>query len=222
VLHNFMSKSDNFFGISSGSFSSCIIDVGCAETGVIGKKYKKMFNLPCIYIDADQENLSELDHDSDDLVLLSAISNRCGIGKLNLYQSHTHSLLDTNLDEIHHYIDVFTGAPARKQDWKKKGTRFVPMLTLESLIETLDIKTIMALKIDCQGHDLAVVKGLGRYIENVLFIELEINVCKHEVYIGQSKKSDVLEFMGNNGFSLVGTDLQLSGQEENLIFQKIN
>lgn len=209
-------------GKTTGNFETCIIDVGCADTGYAGKKYKTILNLPCIYIDADQLALEKIDIDPDDLCILAAISSTNGIGKFNLYQEYTHSLLEIDLNNIEKYIDGFTGKPSNRSDWEKRGQLLIPKLSLESIIESMSITKIKMLKIDTQGHDLEVIKGLGEYISIVDYIMCEVQNTKFELYINQSSKSELLQYMQKHNFSVVDWQTQSFGQEENLTFKNNN
>lgn len=205
-------------GKTIGNFESCIIDVGCADTGYVGKHHKKIFNVPCIYIDADQVALEKFIPEPDDLCILAAISSTNGIGKFNLYQEYTHSLLEINLDEIEKYVDGFTGKPSLMKDWKKRDQLLIPKLTLQSIIESLGIKNIKLLKIDTQGHDFEVIKGLGTYITFVESLMCEVQTTDFELYLNQATKDELCNYMQAWNFSLVDSQTQSFGQEENLTF----
>jgi FkbM family methyltransferase len=207
-------------GKSIGNFSTCVIDVGCYSTGVKGKFYKSRFHAPCIFIDADVLALEKLKVEQSDLIINSAVSSSDGIGVLNIYQECTHSLLETNVAEIENYIDGFTGKAGKKEDWQARDRLFVPKLKLSSIIKSLEIKEIKALKIDAQGHDYEVLLGLEEFINIVNFIELEVQVGDFVLYKNQSKKEDILSYMEKNNFQLVHAESQTFGQEENLYFQR--
>jgi FkbM family methyltransferase len=218
-MHKF-SREHIHIGKSMGDFASCVIDVGCYSTGAKGKFYKNKFNVPCIFIDADVLALEKLKVDQDDLIINSAVSSLDGIGILNIYQECTHSLLETNVSEIEKYIDGFTGKPGKKEDWEVRDRLFVPKLKLSSIIESLKITEIKALKIDAQGHDFEVVQGLEKYINIVNFLELEVQIGNFVLYKNQSSKQDIVTYMEKNNFSLVHSESQTFGQEENLYFQR--
>lgn len=207
-------------GKTIGTFNKCVIDVGCYATGYKGKFYKSKLNVPCIFIDADILALEKLKVDPEDLIINTAISSNDGIGILNIYQECTHSLLETNVEEIEKYIDGFTGERGKKEDWQIRDRIFLPKLRLASIVESLGIQEILALKIDTQGHDFEVIQGLGEYLPIVKFIELEVQIGDFILYKNQSSKRDILEFMEKNNFVLLNTEYQTYGQEENLYFQK--
>lgn len=206
-------------GKSRGNFSNCIIDVGCQWTGERGKAYKQQFGLPCIFIDADQFALDRLAINEEDLMLLAAVSSKPGIGKFHLYREACHSLQELDLDQVPKWMDSTTGRPSTVEDWQEKDFRYVPKITLESLIQDLQIEHVAALKIDAQGHDLEIVKGLGNYINRVSIIEIEVVVTDYTVYKNEHTKNEVMEFMLSHGFELFNVQAQSCNQEENLYFK---
>lgn len=198
-----------------------IIDVGAYKTGVNGKQYKSVHHVPVIYIEPDLDTFNQLQIDSDDVKLPIAIHDHDGITIFNFYQTGTHSVLPTNLKEIHHYIDGYSGQPGRVEDWKAWKKLYVPCLTLKTLIDQMGVKEVVALKIDTQGFDFEVIKSLGDAISIVKEVKCEVQITSHEVYLGQSKKEDVVEYMKEHGFTLVDVSKQTFDQEENLTFKRI-
>lgn len=51
--------------------------------------------------------------------------------------------------------------------------------TLKSILEKYNIKDIDLLKIDTQGSELLIMKGLGQQLKNIEFIELEISLIEY-------------------------------------------
>ena len=204
-------------GKSSGNFDRCVIDIGCCDTGHRGKFFKSKFNLPVIFIDADQIALHRLQVSTDDLIINAAISCRNGIARFNIYPHQgTNSLCEVDLDnatlwKIGNRLSV-------QDDWICKEVNLVPMITLGDIIETLQIQEIVALKIDTQGHDFEVIRGLARHFEKVNYIELEVQIVPNELYKNSSKKDEVVSFLTDKGFDLTHEDYQSQGQEQNLYF----
>lgn len=208
----------NEIGVTNGNFSKCIIDVGTSYNAPRGKFFKKKLKLPCIYIDADRQSLNKLKIDKDDLKLNVAISSTPGLAQFNYYQPGTHSLLETNLQDITKYIDGYTGKPAIKGNWAPVKKEYIPKITINNIVTEMRIDSIEVLKIDTQGHDFEVIKGCGESLNVTKYIELEVQTTEFEIYQGQSKKNELLDYMEKKGFELVRTEIQTYGQEENLIF----
>lgn len=195
----------------------CIIDVGCYRNGVRGKILKQHSGLPVIFIDANQDALNELDVQHDDIKICAALSNRSGITRFNIYPyDETHSICDTNLDNASEWIIGLR--KSRIEEWTPKETRMVPMLCLADIIESLNIQSVAALKIDAQGHDFQVILGLKNYVHLVEYIELEVQIVEKELYQGSSKKNEVIEYLDKFGFVLIAEQNQSHDQEQNLIF----
>ena len=68
------------------------------------------------------------------------------------------------------------------------------------------------LKIDVQGYELHVLKGMGKFISSFAFIYVELSFV--ELYTGQASASEVIAFLFENNFELISifnTDLQSDG-----------
>lgn len=206
-------------GKSIGNFDRCIIDVGCCYSAQKGKQLKQKYGVPGIFIDADKASLDVLRVSPEDLIIWAAISNRNGIAKFNIYQHEgTHSLCEVDMDHVESWL--LGSRNSTKEEWAVKEINMVPMLTLADIIETLEIKSIAALKIDAQGHDFQVIKGLGGYIHLVDNVELEVQIVENELYKNSSKKDEVVDYMTQQKFKLVNSAYQSSGQEQNLYFER--
>ena len=204
-------------GKSIGNFDRCIIDVGSCDTGYRGKFFKSKFHLPVLFIDADQVALHNLQVSADDLIINAAISSRNGIGKFNIYKHQGTSSL-CEIDRNNATSWKIGNTNSTQDDWKCQEVNLVPMITLSDIIETLQIQEIVALKIDTQGHDFEVIRGLGHHFGKVNYIELEVQIVPNELYKNSSKKDEVISFLTDKGFNLVHEDYQSQDQEQNLYF----
>jgi hypothetical protein len=74
------------------------------------------------------------------------------------------------------------------------------------------------IKIDTQGHDLNVIKSLGKYIKNVREILCEVQITNFELYKDQSNKNDLLSYMKENNFEIRKIQPWSHNQEENIWF----
>ena len=89
---------------------------------------------------------------------------------------------------------------------------------LDTFIEKHNINKIEYLKIDTQGMDLSVIKSLGKYINNVSKIQLEVQL--KSLYKNSSTKTEVITYMDDNNFTLTDTIYGLGSKEyeQDLIF----
>lgn len=77
----------------------------------------------------------------------------------------------------------------------------VPCWRLDTFCTEYKVDSIQYLKIDAQGSDLDVLKGLGDMIHRTDEVLVEAFLDGFEdIYVGQQKVQDVLTFMQGNGF----------------------
>ncbi|MDC0108729.1 FkbM family methyltransferase [Amylibacter sp.] len=100
----------------------------------------------------------------------------------------------------------------------------VETTSLKSLIESDKISPADIIKMDIQGAELRALKGLGKYIENVSVIEIEVEFL--QIYEGQPTFNEIHKYLMSVGFHL--QDLHLSksfltnGKIENYYQKKVN
>jgi FkbM family methyltransferase len=98
------------------------------------------------------------------------------------------------------------------------STNTVPTLRLDTLMDLLEIQNVDFLKIDAQGMDLAVLRSAGQRILDIAKVQLEVETVPVPFYVGSPPKSEVLCFLDRAGFTLIASESQTRGQEENLTF----
>jgi FkbM family methyltransferase len=85
-------------------------------------------------------------------------------------------------------------------------TRKIKVRTLESYCEGYGIRNIDLLKIDTEGYDIEVIKGCGKMLPNIKYIQFEV---------WDSTISDTLEiFKGYNIYEVGGKPLNLIATKE--------
>lgn len=161
-----------------------IVDVGSSWNGVRTIGLRDKFSLPVIFIDPDFESLKRVNATTADIKVAAAITSYDGEALFHYYQDGTHSLLETNLEEVHKFIDGHTGQAAKIEDWTPQRSEVVQCLTLQTLMYRLGVTSIEFLKVDAQGHDLKVIESLGGGISMVRFFEVEVQVTDFELYKG--------------------------------------
>ena len=199
-----------------------IIDVGTSHNAPRGIKLKKELNLPVIFIEPNESSLNQVPIDDGDIKINAAITSYDGEVEFNYYQDGTHSILETNLEEIHKFIDGYSGTYATVDNWKSWKKEKVKCHKLSTLIKELEIDEVPHLKIDTQGHDFEVIKSLEEKISIVKYIECEVQITDFEIYKNQSKKEDLVKYLKEHNFELVSEEKQTYDQEENLIFKNKN
>jgi FkbM family methyltransferase len=110
--------------------------------------------------------------------------------------------IDPGFDNIISIIDV--------------QTKRIDTFMQEHCIEHIDF-----LKIDTQGNDLNVIKSLGKMIDKVDTIELEVQI--KPLYKNSSSKEEIVDFMQKNNFDLISKEANnflLKEYEERLTFKQ--
>jgi FkbM family methyltransferase len=95
-------------------------------------------------------------------------------------------------------------------------TKRIDTFMQENCIEHIDF-----LKIDTQGNDLNVIKSLGKMIDKVDTIELEVQI--KPLYKNSSSKEEIVDFMQKNNFNLISEESNnflLKDYEERLTFKQ--
>jgi FkbM family methyltransferase len=82
---------------------------------------------------------------------------------------------------------------------EKKTSVMVPMTTLRELLPG-DLETLDLLKLDCQGAELAVLKGAGERIHGVRWIYCEVSI--DSIYDGAPLWGELHDFLRSSGFEL--------------------
>jgi FkbM family methyltransferase len=95
-------------------------------------------------------------------------------------------------------------------------TKRIDTFMQENCIEHIDF-----LKIDTQGNDLNVIKSLGKMIDKVDTIELEVQI--KPLYKNSSSKEEIVDFIQKNNFNLISEEANnflLKDYEERLTFKQ--
>lgn len=196
-----------------------IIDVGTSYNAPRGIELRNQYGYPVVFIEPNKSALDQVPANEDDIKINAAITSYDGEIEFNYYQDGTHSVLKTNLEEIHKYIDGYSGTNATIQNWTAQKIEKIKCHKLSTLINQLNIDEVVYLKIDTQGHDFEVIKSLEDNINIVRYIECEVQITDFEIYKNQSKKEELIKYLTNNNFKLISTEKQTFNQEENLIFE---
>ena len=146
-----------------------------------------------------------------------AISDKDGEELFNCYENgRFSSLLDFNKKgEFYNFCEKNVESFDNLKDRVKVNT-----FRLDTLIDKYNIDHIDYLKIDTQGTDLKVVQSLGKYLEKVDTIQMEVQL--KELYQGSSPKEETIEYMNQNNFQLINTTYgeESKEYEQDFIFKK--
>lgn len=190
------------------------IDVG-AHRGETTFNYARDY--PDLTVYAFEPDVSVASHRysllSNFVVLPMAVSEMNGFREFNINNDDQTSSLLT-LDEAG--MKKWPGT----QGLRTVRNVIVPTVRLDTFMEALAIQSVEYLKIDAQGHDLAVLRSLGDRFRDVEMIRVETSVTDSQMYAGaQNRAEEVRDFMSSKGFELVEDATQSFGQERNLLFR---
>ncbi len=182
-----------------------LIDVGAS--GELHSKWK--FLAPhsiCVAFDPDSREMSHVN------------SSELGYKKVHtipaIVSDQNSGAVDFHLTEFPYCSSVLKPDSRSLSNWLYRdyfnvsGCRKFPSVTLSKALEDLNLNYADWLKIDAQGLDLAVLKGLDcRYFRDLKVIELEPGLV--DAYLGEDKLDRVLKFMDDKAFWLF--EFQING-----------
>jgi FkbM family methyltransferase len=177
-----------------------ILDVG-ANTGRAARYFSGLFPKHEIWsFEPGSEAFAELKA-APDLTGVKkfnlGLSDRDGTGTLNKFSgSEMNSLFQRTST-----AELFVPDPACISP---KGTEEVEIIKLDTFCERHNVTAVALLKIDTQGHDLAVLRGAERLLTSgkVQVIQCEINFSP--LYEGQPTMGEICSFLNSMGFGMVG------------------
>lgn len=149
-------------------------------------------------------------------VIEAAISDYDGTSEFHLVVGDTGS---ASLNKFSDNLDKTW--PGRK-DFVVRKTITVPVYKLETWLEQNlpEIGEIEHLHIDAQGSDLAVLKGLGKYLPIVQSGVIEVPQSEEvRLYVDQHTKEECISFLVSNSFDIVKVVSQVN--EDNLFFVRV-
>jgi FkbM family methyltransferase len=102
-----------------------------------------------------------------------------------------------------------------------KATYEVEITTLDDLIATMPSKRPLGLKIDTEGYELEVLRGLTKYWTGVEFIICEATVRQR--FIGSYQFAELIYFLANKGFAFFNilNGLQARPRFYDVLFVKV-
>ncbi|NBV27436.1 FkbM family methyltransferase [bacterium] len=211
----------------------CLIDVGYHKGHFVQHfltKYGiKRHKVRVIGIDPLDHRSWKFAHDlgGDDTIcddfFRFAISTTPGKAKFHIYsETGCNSLHEMNVDKIVKELNSDDGWYCGYQIKKTKEIE-VDVITLESVIETINEPLIHFLKIDTQGNDINVIKSCGDRVHNIIFIQMETCVAKNEnqiMYKNQTTIDHDIAYMKNLNFEVLDIEdySQSAPPEANIIF----
>ena len=90
---------------------------------------------------------------------------------------------------------------------------------LDTVMQKNGISKVDIIWMDLQGAELLALKGLGDFIQDLIYIHTEVSY--KAMYTGQVMYNELNDFIISNGFT-IKNKLQLKGWQEDIIYKKIS
>jgi FkbM family methyltransferase len=172
----------------------CLLDVG-ASGGTDSKWYKYTGKIVSILFEPDPREYERLkkQNSTDVVVLNTALSDHKGEVDFHLCQKQEVSSILVPDRQI---VDKFPDS-ARFEILK---TVKVPVDTIDNQLQARHIADVDFIKIDTQGHELAILKGASNALKSAIGLEVEVEFLP--IYENQPVFRDIDTFIADQGFEL--------------------
>ena len=172
----------------------CIFDVG-ANTGQSIDRFNNALNNPIIHsfepVPECFEKLVQKYYNYNNVIL-----NNFAAGNKNIKKKFYVNKLSYNSSFLKSNLNYH-----QKKFYKKEKNIIVQSITLDKYIKDKKINKIDILKIDTQGYELNILKGLTNSLKNkIKFVELEITV--EDSYLNNPKFYEIDKYLNQNNFKL--------------------
>ncbi len=183
----------------------CCIDVG-AHHGETIKSFNKNFKIEkIIAFEPSKKNFKILLEKNKNIKNLKAFN--IGLGEKNEilnFKQHAESQSST-LAKINDQSNYYKRKIFYLNFFNKDKIQFydikVEVDRLDNILKSLKIKYVDILKIDTEGYDFNVIKGLGEYIKSVKYIYFEHHF--HNMLIKDYTLNDIHNYLVKNNFKKV-------------------
>lgn len=155
------------------------------------------------------------------IVVQSAVSDYEGTSILNISPESQYG--DYSCSSLLSFSEKSKTDWPGRQDFEVIKQISVDVIKLDSFIISNDITHIDYLKIDTQGNDLKVLKGLGNLLSIVREGNLEAGNKEDILYSGQNTKNESIAFLQENGFEIIHIESNdIHTNEVNIYFRNIS
>jgi len=192
----------NFFRHKFKNNISILIDVG-AHHGETIKLFNKEFNIKSIIsFEPSKRNYYQLLKKNKNLKNLKTFNLALGENNKTTdfnehFESQSSTISEINQNSEYYKRKIFFLNPLKKKNKKINITK-IKMNRLENILKELKIKEVDILKIDTEGYDYKVIKGLGESIKFVKYIYFEHHF--HDMLIKKYNLSDVNSYLYDYNF----------------------
>ena len=183
----------------------CFIDVG-AHHGESIKSFNKVFKIErIIAFEASSKNFEILSDKNKDIKNLKIYNVGLGEKEETLnFKQHVESQSST-LAKINDQSNYYKRKNFYLNFFNKNKIQFhevkVKVERLDNILNSLKIQHVDILKIDTEGYDFNVIKGLGEHIKNIKYIYFEHHF--HNMLIKDYTLSNIHSYLEKNNFKKV-------------------
>src|SRR5262249_30193129 len=154
-------------------------------------------NFKAILFEPDPRAFNELRAaDTKSLVLATALSDKKG--ELDFYQCRAQALSSVyapNIELMQEFLE-----PKYLQEFEVVKTVRIPCDTLDNQLAQQNLPDVDFIKLDVEGHELAVLQGATRTLAQAAGVEVEVAFV--EAYKGQPLFCQIDHFVRGAGFDL--------------------
>tara|TARA_Y100001970_G_C14090026_1_gene779498 strand:- start:107 stop:820 length:714 start_codon:yes stop_codon:yes gene_type:complete len=200
--HSNKKKIINFFRDKFKNNIAVLIDVG-AHHGETINLFNKEFNVKSIVsFEPSEKNYNQLLRKSKNLKNVKTFNFALGEKNQSTdfnehFESQSSTISKINQKSKYYKKKNFFLNPFKNKNKKINITK-IKMNRLEGILKELKIKEVDILKIDTEGYDYKVIKGLGESIKFVKYIYFEHHF--HDMLIKKYNLSDVNSYLYNYNF----------------------
>ena len=156
-------------------------------------------------------------HLNNILIVDSAVADFNGTSKFNISPPSQYG--DYSCSSLLEFSNKSQTDWPGRTDFKKIDEIEVSVIRLDSMIIEYKVSKIDYLKIDTQGSDLKVLKGLGEFISIVKAGTMEAAAKESILYNGQNTQEESIQFLESNGFEITKIESNdVHGNEVNIDF----
>lgn len=172
-----------------------IVDIG-ASGGLHPRWTTVASSRRAVLVEPDPREYVNLQQTSGQVVINSALSERPG--EIDFHLCRAQPLSSVYRPNVQLLSRFFSGEYLRGYDVVE--TRRLRADTLDNALAAQGIRTVDAVKVDAQGHELAILRGGTQALGSAIALEVEVEFI--ELYSGQPFFWDVNAFAAGQGFTL--------------------
>jgi len=182
---------------SSSSDSIVVVDVGAS--GGLHHRWRSVCPRPFgILFEPDPRAFEELRQgETSGLIINTALSDRKGEIDFHVCKAQPlSSVYKPNIELMEKYF-----SPKYLEGFEVSKTLRIQSDTLDNQLRLHNIADVDFVKLDVQGHELAILKGAKDMLKSIVGLEVEVGFI--EVYQKQPLFFEVHEFVSHLGFQLI-------------------